>query len=814
MINHSDEFESLVTNAFNLAKQYQNDQLEPLHLLLSIATQQNNSAIPYLEEHGIEMEELCKIIREHLQHDNKLILDGKIFLSSDCSQVIKVSELEARRTQSHEVTATHLLLAILRKLTMEPENSVAVYLNAHQLTYQNMTQQINKQNDGETTQQPLGRENEEQIEENTQPRYRNMQNRDTPVLNAYSRDMSRLAANGQLDPVIGRENEIERIVQVLCRRKKNNPLIIGEPGVGKTAIVEGLAQRIYSQQVPVLLRGKRIFELDMTLLVAGTKYRGQFEERMKGLLSELKQHPEIILFMDELHTLVGAGSAESGMDAANIIKPAMTRGEIQFIGATTTKEYTRVIEKDGALNRRFQRIQVEPTSATDTLAILKRLQPQYEQHHHVKYSQEAIEACVRMAERYITDRAFPDKAIDVMDEAGARNQLNVVLTSPEINDLEQELNTLREQKQEAYKLHDSAKLADIRLQEMRISKDLHALRQELYKQHEDQMPVVDADTVAAVVAMTTNIPVERVASEELSRLRSMAPSLKAEVIGQDEAIDIVVRSIQRSRVGIKDPKKPIGTFLFLGPTGVGKTYLTQCLAKYMFGSEDSVIRIDMSEYMERIAVSRLIGSSPGYVGYEDGGQLTEQVRRKPYSIVLLDEIEKAHQDVFNILLQVMDEGRLTDSHGRVADFKNTIIIMTSNVGSKQIAEEGKGLGFQIMTEETNAENNRRIINKALKKTFSMEFLNRIDQTVIFNPLNREAIDKIIDLEIGKLRKRLALLDYTLNISQNTYEKIRTDGYDVQFGARPLKRAIQKHLEDPITDFLMNDVTTVDKEITV
>ncbi|MBQ9439207.1 MAG: ATP-dependent Clp protease ATP-binding subunit [Paludibacteraceae bacterium] len=814
MINHSDEFESLVTNAFNLAKQYQNDQLEPLHLLLSIATQQNNSAIPYLEEHGIEMEELCKIIREHLQHDNKLILDGKIFISSDCSQVIKVSELEARRTQSHEVTATHLLLAILRKLTMEPENSVAVYLNAHQLTYQNMTQQINKQNDGETTQQPLGRENEERIEENTQPRYRNMQNRDTPVLNAYSRDMSRLAANGQLDPVIGRENEIERIVQVLCRRKKNNPLIIGEPGVGKTAIVEGLAQRIYSQQVPVLLRGKRIFELDMTLLVAGTKYRGQFEERMKGLLSELKQHPEIILFMDELHTLVGAGSAESGMDAANIIKPAMTRGEIQFIGATTTKEYTRVIEKDGALNRRFQRIQVEPTSATDTLAILKRLQPQYEQHHHVKYSQEAIEACVRMAERYITDRAFPDKAIDVMDEAGARNQLNVVLTSPEINDLEQELNTLREQKQEAYKLHDSAKLADIRLQEMRISKDLHALRQELYKQHEDQMPVVDADTVAAVVAMTTNIPVERVASEELSRLRSMAPSLKAEVIGQDEAIDIVVRSIQRSRVGIKDPKKPIGTFLFLGPTGVGKTYLTQCLAKYMFGSEDSVIRIDMSEYMERIAVSRLIGSSPGYVGYEDGGQLTEQVRRKPYSIVLLDEIEKAHQDVFNILLQVMDEGRLTDSHGRVADFKNTIIIMTSNVGSKQIAEEGKGLGFQIMTEETNAENNRRIINKALKKTFSMEFLNRIDQTVIFNPLNREAIDKIIDLEIGKLRKRLALLDYTLNISQNTYEKIRTDGYDVQFGARPLKRAIQKHLEDPITDFLMNDVTTVDKEITV
>ena len=485
MINHSDEFESLVTNAFNLAKQYQNDQLEPLHLLLSIATQQNNSAIPYLEEHGIEMEELCKIIREHLQHDNKLILDGKIFLSSDCSQVIKVSELEARRTQSHEVTATHLLLAILRKLTMEPENSVAVYLNAHQLTYQNMTQQINKQNDGETTQQPLGRENEERIEENTQPRYRNMQNRDTPVLNAYSRDMNRLAANGQLDPVIGRENEIERIVQVLCRRKKNNPLIIGEPGVGKTAIVEGLAQRIYSQQVPVLLRGKRIFELDMTLLVAGTKYRGQFEERMKGLLSELKQHPEIILFMDELHTLVGAGSAESGMDAANIIKPAMTRGEIQFIGATTTKEYTRVIEKDGALNRRFQRIQVEPTSATDTLAILKRLQPQYEQHHHVKYSQEAIEACVRMAERYITDRAFPDKAIDVMDEAGARNQLNVVLTSPEINDLEQELNTLREQKQEAYKLHDSAKLADIRLQEMRISKDLHALRQELYKQHED-----------------------------------------------------------------------------------------------------------------------------------------------------------------------------------------------------------------------------------------------------------------------------------------------------------------------------------------
>ena len=811
MINHSEEFEKILNQAYDLARKYQNDQLEPLHLLLSIATSQAGSTAPYFESRGIKTDELSKLISAQLQHDSKLLLDGKVYLSGDCAQVIKVSELEARRTQSHEVGAVHLLLSILRKLAMEPENSVTVYLSSHDLTYQTLVKELS--DDG--GQSPdAGPSNDSRREGGAQERRPGSPLRDTPVLNAYAHDMTRLAANGKLDPVIGRDSEIERMVQVLCRRKKNNPLIVGDPGVGKTALVEGLAQRIYSQQVPELLRGKRIYELDMTLLVAGTKYRGQFEERMKGLLNELKQHPEIILFMDELHTLIGAGGAENSMDAANIIKPAMTRGEIQFIGSTTSKEYSKVIEKDGALTRRFQRIRVEPTSSADTLEILKRLQPQYEEHHHVRYSAKALEACVRMSELYITDRALPDKAIDVMDEAGARNQLHSSFTTPEITEKEQQLMMLREQKQEAYKTHDSAKLAAIRLQEIDINKELHALRQELYQREADQLPVVDEDTVASVVAMMTNIPVERIANEELSRLRNMGAALKNEVIGQDDAVDLIVRSIQRSRVGIKDPNRPIGTFLFLGPTGVGKTYLTQCLAKYMFGSENAIIRIDMSEYMERIAVSRLIGSAPGYVGYEEGGQLTEQVRRKPYSIVLLDEIEKAHQDVYNLLLQVMDEGRLTDSQGRVVDFKNTIIIMTSNIGSKQVAEEGKGFGFQISTPESDAENNRRIINKALKKTFSMEFLNRIDQTVIFNPLSRQSINLIIDLEISKLRKRLQTLDYALEISDDTYAKIREEGYDSQFGARPLKRAIQRNVEDPITDHMMQDPLSLEKTIKV
>ncbi len=492
----------------------------------------------------------------------------------------------------------------------------------------------------------------------------------------------------------------------------------------------------------------------------------------------------------------------------------MTRGEIQFIGATTSKEYTQHIEKDGALNRRFQRLRIEPTSPTDTLTILKLLQPKYEQHHHVHYSEEALNACVRMAERYITDREFPDKAIDIMDEAGARNQMTTYLTTPEIDELEKELAQLREQKQEAYRFQDSGKLASIRLREMQINKELHIMRQELYKTHEDEMPVVDTDTIARVVAISTNIPVERVANDEKQRLRTMAQELKATVIGQDAAIDAAVRCIQRNRVGIKDPQKPIGTFLFLGPTGVGKTYLTKCLAKFMFGTEDAVIRFDMSEYMERIAVTRLIGSSPGYIGYEEGGQLTEKVRQKPYSIVLLDEIEKAHADIYNLLLQVMDEGRLTDGHGRVVDFKNTIIVMTSNVGSARLAQEGKGFGFQVITPETTAENNQHIINRELRKKFSMEFLNRIDQTVIFDPLTRESINTIIDLELNKLRKRLSVLDYTLTLTDDTYEKIRKEGYDPQFGARPLKRAIQRYVEDPVTDFLLQDHDITDNNIIV
>ncbi|HBZ34464.1 MAG TPA: Clp protease ClpC, partial [Bacteroidales bacterium] len=614
MINHSQEFQDILNQAYEQAKKYNNDQLEPLHLLLSLTLRDNNNALPYLLEHEIDISDLQERIIANLHTDSKLILDGKVYMSNDCTQVIRTSELEARRTHSLEVGAVHLLLALLRKMMFEPENPIAAYLAKHHLDYNTLVREIDGENisDDEQPQHDTSRR------DSTQTSPRNKQYRDTPTLNAYGRDLNRLASENALDPIIGRDNEIERIVQILCRRKKNNPLIIGEPGVGKTAIVEGLAQRIVAQQIPATLRGKRIIEIDMTLMVAGTKYRGQFEERMKSMLEELKQHPEIILFMDEIHNIVGAGNAEGSMDAANIIKPAMTRGEIQFIGATTSKEYTQHIEKDGALNRRFQRLRIEPTSPTDTLTILKLLQPKYEQHHHVHYSEEALNACVRMAERYITDREFPDKAIDIMDEAGARNQMTTYLTTPEIDELEKELAQLREQKQEAYRFQDSGKLASIRLREMQINKELHIMRQELYKTHEDEMPVVDTDTIARVVAISTNIPVERVANDEKQRLRTMAQELKATVIGQDAAIDAAVRCIQRNRVGIKDPQKPIGTFLFLGPTGVGKTYLTKCLAKFMFGTEDAVIRFDMSEYMERIAVTRLIGSSPGYIGYEEG----------------------------------------------------------------------------------------------------------------------------------------------------------------------------------------------------
>ena len=626
---------------------------------------------------------------------------------------------------------------------------------------------------------------------------------DTPVLDNFGTDMTKAAAEWKLDPIVGREKEIQRIAQILSRRKKNNPVLIGEPGVGKSAIVEGLAQRITQRKISRVLFDKRVISLDLGAIVAGTKYRGQFEERIKAILNELSKNPNIILFIDEIHTLVGAGAASGSMDAANMLKPALARGDLQCIGATTLDEYRKSIEKDGALERRFQKVIVDPTTPDETLQILHNIKERYEQHHNMIYTDDALKACVKLTDRYITDRNFPDKAIDALDEVGSRVHISNIVVPPHIEALEAKIDKTKNEKLAAVKSQNFELAAGFRDKERQYLLELEWAKSEWEKEMQEHRETVDADQVAEVVAMMSGVPVQRIAQAENLKLREMGNILKEKVIGQDEAVDKIAKAIQRNRIGLQDPKRPIGTFMFLGPTGVGKTYLAKKLAEYLFDSADALIRIDMSEYLEKHAVSRLVGAPPGYVGYEEGGQLTEKVRRKPYSVVLLDEIEKAHPDVFNILLQILDEGHLTDSYGRQINFKNTILIMTSNIGTRQLKDFGRGIGFHPTGEgETDRDFSRSVIRKALEKKFAPEFLNRVDDIVMFDQLNKESIHRIIDIELNEVYKRIDGLGYHVRITDEAKEFILTKGYDVQFGARPLKRAIQKYVEDELAEIFL------------
>ena len=626
----------------------------------------------------------------------------------------------------------------------------------------------------------------------------------TPVLDNFGRDITKLAETGQLDPIIGREKEIERVSQILSRRKKNNPILIGEPGVGKTAIVEGLALRIVQRKVSRVLFDKRVISLDLAALVAGTKYRGQFEERMKAIMNELEKNRDVILFIDEIHTIVGAGGASGSLDASNIFKPALARGELQCIGASTLDEYRMYIEKDGALDRRFQKVMIDPPSVEDTIKILENIKPKYEDYHNVIYDDEAINACVKLSDRYITDRLLPDKAIDVLDEVGARVHLKNINVPQNILDLEKKIEDIKVEKNRVVKSQKFEEAAALRDTEKRLGEDLEKAKAQWEEESKHKRYPIGEEEIAEVISMMTGIPVKRMVEAETQKLRKMAEEMKGMVVGQDEAIGKVVKAIQRNRVGLKDPKKPIGTFIFLGPTGVGKTELARALARHMFDSEDALIRIDMSEYMEKFTVSRLIGAPPGYVGYEEGGQLTERVRRKPYSVILLDEIEKAHPDIYNILLQVLDDGQLTDGLGRKVDFKNTLIIMTSNIGVRQLKDFGEGVGFATSSRVQNQdEANKAVIEKALKRTFSPEFLNRIDDVIIFNSLTKDHIFEIIDILMKGVMKRLTNLGFSLELTADAKSFIADKGYDQQFGARPLHRAIQKYLEDPLAEEILN-----------
>jgi len=702
------------------------------------------------------------------------------------------------------VETEHLMLSILKN----KENIATQILNQFDVDYDLFRQELGvmKSNDPRAEYQE---ENDDDFDE--EKKYSQSKSRQagatkskTPVLDNFGRDITKLAETGTLDPIVGREKEIERVSQILSRRKKNNPILIGEPGVGKTAIVEGLALRIVQRKVSRVLFDKRVISLDLAALVAGTKYRGQFEERMKAIMNELEKNRDVILFIDEIHTIVGAGGASGSLDASNIFKPALARGELQCIGASTLDEYRMYIEKDGALDRRFQKVMVEPPSVEDTIQILDNIKSKYEDYHNVNYDEEAIHACVKLSDRYITDRLLPDKAIDVLDEVGARVHLKNINVPQNILDLEKKIEDIKVEKNRVVKSQKFEEAAALRDNEKRLGEDLEKAKAQWEEESKHKRFPIGEEEIAEVISMMTGIPVKRMVEAETQKLRKMAEEMKAMVVGQDEAISKVVKAIQRNRVGLKDPKKPIGTFIFLGPTGVGKTELARALARHMFDSEDALIRIDMSEYMEKFTVSRLIGAPPGYVGYEEGGQLTQRVRRKPYSVILLDEIEKAHPDIYNILLQVLDDGQLTDGLGRKVDFKNTTIIMTSNIGVRQLKDFGEGVGFATAARSQNAdENNKAVIEKALKRTFSPEFLNRIDDVIIFNALSKENIFEIIDILMKGVMKRLTNLGFSLELTADAKSFIADKGYDQQFGARPLHRAIQKYLEDPLAEEILN-----------
>ena len=787
------------------------------HLILGIIREGEGTAVRTLNTLGLEMSDLRKIIEEVVSVKENKTLDfhsTEKGLTKQTKNILDKSLIELQTTDEKEIKTIHILLSILRdknnivhstldKLRIDYNNVLETYISIH-----------DKYDDNDEGNDPTN--DDDLFEDISKEKVRHSNKRSkTPTLDNFGRDLTLLAEENKLDPIVGRHKEIERVSQILSRRKKNNPILIGEPGVGKSAIAEGLALRIIQRKVSRILFNKRIIMLDLAALVAGTKYRGQFEERMKGIISELNDNPDIILFIDEIHTLVGAGGSSGSLDASNMFKPALARGELQCIGATTLDEYRQNIEKDGALERRFQKVIVEPTSTEETLEILQNIKDRYEDHHNVQYTDEAIEACVYLTNRYMNDRYLPDKAIDALDESGSRVHITNIEVPKNILDLEKDLEEIKKEKKEAISKQKFEDAATIRDKEKSIESKLSHAKDVWEKQLKSQKEVVTEENVENVVAMMTGIPVQRVSTRESKKLVKMPENLKNKIIGQDDAINMIVRAIKRNRVGLKDPNKPIGSFIFLGPTGVGKTHLAKSLSEEMFDSTDSLIRIDMSEYMEKFAVSRLIGAPPGYVGYEEGGQLTEKVRRKPYSIILLDEIEKAHPDVFNILLQALDDGELTDSMGRKISFKNTIIIMTSNIGSRQLKDFGQGVGFNTSSRKNNTnDHSKSIIKKALSKSFAPEFLNRIDDVIVFNRLKKEHINKIIDIEMEDILKRIMEIGYSVKISGKAKDFIADKGFDQHFGARPLKRAIQKYFEDPLAEEIIHSNITEGDSIKV
>ncbi len=783
-----------------------NSHISPEHLFLGILRDGEGGAVDILVNQGIDLMVLKGSLEKSIKVESPVpVADHEVLpLLRSTEKILKLVYLEAKALKSSVIEAEHLLLAILK----DENTLVSRFLSEMDVNYLSVRRMVETGSPSARADYPRDEDDEGHgfgapgKSPGGAPATPKSSS-DTPVLDNFGIDLTKAAEEGRLDPVVGREREIERLAQILSRRKKNNPVLIGEPGVGKSAIAEGLALRITKKNVSRVLFNKRVVALDLASIVAGTKYRGQFEERMKAILNELSKNDNIILFIDEIHTIVGAGGATGSLDAANMLKPALARGEIQCIGATTLDEYRQHIEKDGALERRFQKVLVDPTSIDETIEILKNIKDRYEDHHNVTYTDDAIEACVKLTNRYISDRHLPDKAIDALDESGSRVHISNIVVPEKILELEKQLEDAKKDKMTAVKNQNFERAASFRDREKDLLDMIDLEKKKWEKELAVNRETVDAEKVAEVVAMMTGVPVQRIAQTEGTRLLQMAEELRGSVIGQDEAIQKVVKSIQRNRAGLKDPNKPIGTFIFLGPTGVGKTQLAKVLAKFLFDTTDNLVRIDMSEYMEKFSVSRLVGAPPGYVGYEEGGQLTEKVRRKPYSVVLLDEIEKAHPDVFHILLQVLDEGQLTDSLGRRIDFRNTIVILTSNIGTRQIAEFGHGVGFDTQAKKaTRDEQSRSILQKALQKTFAPEFLNRIDDVVMFNSLGREEINQIIDLELKGLFDRVRTLGYQLNIEPAARDYIAERGFDANYGARPLKRAIQKYLEDPMAEMMI------------
>ena len=791
-----------------------NSHISVEHLFLGILRDGEGLAIDVLVVLGVELYDLRMTIEKSIRNDQPSTVTDpdSLPLLKSSERILKLTHLEARSMKEKTIDTNHLLLAILK----DDNNYATRYLVENGITYNKIKQEISDSQPENQADFPGDEDDEgkgpfgaggsgggQQGGSKGSAGSSQKSSSDTPVLDNFGIDLTKAAEEDRLDPVVGREIEIERLAQILSRRKKNNPILIGEPGVGKSAIAEGLALRIIQRKVSRVLFDKRVVTLDLASIVAGTKYRGQFEERMKAILNELVKNPSIILFIDEIHTIVGAGGATGSLDAANMLKPALARGEIQCIGATTLDEYRQHIEKDGALERRFQKVMVDPTTVEETIDILKNIKERYEEHHNVNYTEDAIDACVKLTQRYISDRHLPDKAIDALDEAGSRVHISNIVVPEQIVELEREIEETKQDKIQAVKNQNFERAASYRDKEKDLLDKLDSEKKKWEKELSQNRETVDEDKVAEVVAMMTGVPVQRIAQAEGARLLKMADELRGSVIGQDEAISKVVKSIQRNRAGLKDPNKPIGTFVFLGPTGVGKTQMAKVLAQYLFESIDNLIRIDMSEYMEKFSISRLVGAPPGYVGYEEGGQLTEKVRRKPYSVVLLDEIEKAHPDVYNIMLQVLDEGQLTDSLGRRVDFRNTIVIMTSNIGTRELKDFGQGVGFATKTRQDAAnEHAKSVIHKALKRTFAPEFLNRIDDVVLFNTLTREHIHKIIDIELKGLYERVGTLGFGIKLSDEAKDYVLDKGYDIQYGARPLKRAIQKYLEDPLAETII------------